>query len=80
MGALTAVLAAIELLVRATPVIVQAGSDLKPFALALYQKLSGGQELTDTQRAVLLDAIDALYARLEQPLPPAQLGDPDYKS
>lgn len=78
MSILTTVLTVIEMLVKAAPVVIQAGADLKPFAIALYQQLSGGQ-LTEAQRVDLEAKVDALFARLEEPLPPAQPGDPDYK-
>lgn len=77
MGTLTTVLTVIEALMKFTPVIVQAGADIKPFAVALYQQLSG-QTITAAQRAELEAGVDALFARLEVPLPPAQPGDPDY--
>jgi len=77
MDVLTIVLTAIETLVKFEPTIVQAGADLKPYAAALYQQLTG-QAITDDQRASLEAGVDALFARLEVPLPPAQPGDPDY--
>lgn len=69
MDVLATVIAAVETLIKLEPVIVQAGTNLKPYAVALYQKLSG-QDITDEQRTALETALDALYADFEQPLPP----------
>lgn len=72
------VLTAVSTAVKVWPTLVQAKNDLEPFAHALYQELTG-QVPTDDQRTVIRAGIEALFARLETPLPPAQPGDPDYK-
>ena len=79
MDILSTVLAVIDTLIKFEPVIVQTGTDLKPFAVALYQKLTG-QDITDEQRTSLEAGVDALYAQFETPLPAAQSGDPDYNA
>lgn len=78
MDILQTVLTAVEVLTKFQPLIVQAGADLKPYAVALYQKFTG-TDLTDEQRAALEAGVDALYARAMEPLPAAQPGDPDYQ-
>lgn len=74
---ITIVLSAVDTLAKLYPQLKQTGTDLMPFAEALYEKLTG-QTVTDDQRTVMLAGIQALFDRLEQPLPPAQPGDPDY--
>ena len=76
--ALTTVLTVLEVLAKLTPTIIQVGTDLKPFAIALYEKVNG-HLITPEQSAELEAMTDALYARLQEPLPPAQPGDPDYE-
>ncbi len=76
---LTVVLTSVSTLVKIMPQLIQAGTDLKPFAEALYAELTGSA-ITDDQRAAINAGIDALFARLETPLPAAQPGDPDYKA
>lgn len=71
------VLSAVETLIKVAPQVVQTIKDLKPYAVALYHELAG-QPPTSDQRATLEAGVDALFARLETPLPPAQPGDPDY--
>lgn len=71
------VLSAVETLVKVEPQIMQTITDLKPYAHALYLEWTG-QQPTDDQRATMSAGIDALFARLEAPLPAAQPGDPDY--
>lgn len=72
------VLTAIDTFMKVEPQIAQTVTDFAPYATALYQQLAG-QAPTDDQRAVMRAGIEALFARLETPLPPAQPGDPDYK-
>lgn len=71
------VLTAVSTLVKVAPQVVQTVTDLKPYAQALYQELTGQQPTTD-QVATMNAGIDALFARLETPLPAPQIGDPDY--
>ena len=71
------VLGAVETFIKVEPQIAKTISDLRPFAEALYQKFTG-QAATAGQQQQISDGIDALFARLEAPLPPAQPGDPDY--
>lgn len=76
---LSIVLTALDTLVKVAPQVVQTVGDLKPYAEQLYRNLTG-QEATDEQRAAMAAGIEALFARMETPLPPAQPGDPDYKA
>ena len=76
---LSTVLTAISTLIKVFPTIQQTASDLKVFGEALATELTGGS-LTEDQRAAISAGIDALFARLEEPLPPAQPGDPDYQA
>lgn len=71
------ILSLVETLTKFVPVVVQAGTDLKPYAVALYNQING-KEATPDQRAALEAGVDAMFARLMEPLPPAQEGDPDY--
>ena len=77
MNVLLTVLTVVETLTRLAPQFVTTWQDLKPFAQSLYEQFKGSpptaDELTDLETQ-----IDALAARLQEPLPPAQLGDPDY--
>ncbi len=77
MPILTTVLDVIDLLMKASPVIIKVGSDLRPFAESLYKQFKG-QELTDDERSALQAAVDAKYANFMRPQSPAQPGDPDY--
>lgn len=74
---ISVVLTAVNTFIKVEPQLAQTVGDLKPYALALYQELTG-QAPTDDQRAAISAGIDALFARLEAPLPAAQPGDPDY--
>lgn len=68
----------LTLLIQSAPTIIQAGIDLKPFALALYEHFQGTPP-TDADRIAIEAEVDALAARLQEPLDPPQVGDPDYK-
>ena len=71
------VLTAIDTLTKIYPQLKQTGTDLMPFGEALYNKLTG-QAISDDQRTAMQAGIQALFDRLEAPLPAAQPGDPDY--
>ena len=77
MGALSSVLLVVETLTKLAPQFVATWNDLKPFAATLYAQFKGA-EVTDAELAELEAKIDELAARLQDPLPAAQLGDPDY--
>jgi hypothetical protein len=71
------VLTVIDLLAKYAPAFIKAWQDAKPFAAALFSQLEGRQPTVDEM--VTLEAqIDNLHARMQQPLDPAQPGDPDY--
>lgn len=72
------VLGAVNTFIKVEPQLAQTITDFKPFAMALYQQWTG-QDPTAGQRATIAAGVDALFARLETPLPAAQPGDPDYK-
>lgn len=74
---LATVLAVLELTAKFLPVVIQTGTDLKPFAEGLFKQFKGG-ELTDDERTELRAAVDAQYAKAMEPLPPPQPGDPDF--
>lgn len=75
---LKTVLIVLDLLAKATPVLVKVGTDLKPFAESLYKQLKGG-ELSEAERTELQAAVDAQFERFMRQQSPAQPGDPDYK-
>lgn len=77
MGALETVVTVIETLSKLAPQFVATWNDLKPFANSLYAQFKGEQP-TEQELLDLEAKIDALAARLQEPLPPAQPGDPDY--
>lgn len=77
MDAATLVLTAVQTLAKLAPQFVATWNDLQPFANALYQQFKGSAP-TDAEQADLEAKIDALAARLQQSLPDAQPGDPDY--
>jgi hypothetical protein len=68
----TAVVAAIEsvlqTIVALTPIVIQAGKDLTPFAEAIYGLMSG-TNVTAVQLATLQAQVQALSDRLQVPLP-----------
>lgn len=78
METVATVLAVIGALAKLEPVFVSTWNNLKPFGELLFKQFSGGDEPTDEERAELDAGIDTLAARLQEPLPPAQPGDPDY--
>ena len=77
MGALSSVLLVVETLTKLAPQFVATWNDLKQFDYTLYAQFKGA-EVTDAELAELEAKIDELAARLQEPLPAAQLGDPDY--
>lgn len=77
MPILATVLTVLDLLIKASPTIIQVGANLKPFAESLYKQFKGG-ELTDAERAELEAAVDAQYEQFMRPQSPPQPGDPDY--
>lgn len=77
MDILATVLTVVETLTKLAPTFVSTWTDLKPFATTLYTQFKGSAPTADELTA-LEAQIDALAARLQIPLPPAQPGDPDY--
>lgn len=63
---------------KAAPIVFQSIEDAKPFAMDLWARITG-KPPTTTDEAALDAMLAALTARIEVPLSPAQLGDPDYK-
>ena len=74
---LSMVLSAVQTFIKVEPQLAQTVNDLKPFAVALYQEWTG-QAPTAAQETLIVSSIDAMFGRLETPLPPAQPGDPDF--
>lgn len=70
MDVLQTVLTTIDLLSKWAPVIEKGISDLMPFAESLYNKLSGGKAMTDAERQVLRDKLEALHNEFQSPMPP----------
>ena len=79
MGALSTVLTVVETLTKLAPTFVATWNDLKPFAQSLYTQFNDGVAPTDAQLTELEAQLDALAARLQEPLPAAQPGDPDFQ-
>ncbi len=77
LGIANAVLAAIQMGVKAAPIVIQTVSDAKTFAETLWKSITGTAP-TEADSATIDALIISLTARLEAPLPPAQPGDPDY--
>lgn len=74
---IAAILAIISTLVKFAPTAIEGVSALKQFGEVLFQEFNG-RALTDPERTLLYAGVDAQYAKLQTPLPPAQKGDPDY--
>ena len=69
--ALATVLTVIKTLAEVEPILVQGVNDLKPFAVALYEKLTG-QTISDADLTALEAQVDALSAELQAPMPPVE--------
>ena len=74
----TAVLEAIQSANKYAPIVIDGISNAKPFAMELYRKITG-QEPDANAEAIIDAKLAELSARLAEPLPPAQPGDPDFK-
>ncbi len=72
-----AVLAAIQLAQKAAPIVIDGVENVKTFAEDLWQSVTGTAP-TAADSAVIDALLASLTARLEEPLPPAQPGDPDF--
>lgn len=66
--AIATVLTVIRTASEVAPVIIEGISDLKAFAVALYQKFTG-EDISADDLANLEAQIDALHAELQEPLP-----------
>lgn len=73
-----AVLEALRVASEAAPIVIKGIEDAKPFAVNLWKSLTG-QEPSPADEAAIDAMLASLTDRLEEPLPPAQPGDPDYK-
>lgn len=69
---------AINIATAVAPVAFQAIENIKSFATQFAASLKG-DTITPDEQAQIETMVDALYAKLQEPLPPAQPGDPDYK-
>lgn len=72
------VLTVLQTAAGAAPIVLRGIVDARPFALDLWKKLTG-QEASPADEMAIDAALADLTRRLEEPLPPAQPGDPDYK-
>jgi len=70
---------AVSIATKVFPVVETTVANVKVFATQLFQSLNGGTAATADQTAQIEAMVDSLFAQLEEPLPPAQPGDPDYK-
>ena len=66
-------------LIEAAPTVIKTVDDVTPFAKRLIS-VAKGDTVTPEQQAELEAMVDKLYAESQEPLPPAQPGDPDYKA
>jgi hypothetical protein len=64
-------------LIEAAPTVIKTIDDVTPLATRLIA-VAKGQKVTAEQQAEIETLVDALYAESQEPLPPAQPGDPDY--
>lgn len=69
MTALSTVLTVVNTLAKLEPTFVAAWNNVKPFGVALYEKLTG-QTISDADLVTLEAQLDALSAQLQEPLPP----------
>lgn len=77
-GALDITMMVLGMLNRYAPLVLNTIEDVKPFATAVYGEIKGSAP-TEQEQAELEASIDRLYARSQEPLPPPQIGDPDYR-
>lgn len=68
MDVLGTVITAISLLAKWEPIITSGIKDLEPFAMSLYNKLSGGKEPTVEERKAITDKLDELHYEFQAPL------------
>lgn len=71
LAAIGLVTSAVEVAMKVYPVIVQGVENLKPFAVALYEKYTG-EPITPEQRNELEAKIDDLHLQFQQPIPPEE--------
>lgn len=57
------------IVVKGVPVVIQGAKDLKVFAEAFIQKLTGNP-ITEDQRTELEAKLDDLHAQFQKPIPP----------
>lgn len=67
--ALGLVTTAVQLFMKIEPVAAQAITNFKPFAVALYEKITG-KPIGDEERQTLEDNIDEMHKSFQQPIPP----------
>lgn len=69
MDILGTVLTTVELLSKWGPVVAQGVTDLEPFAVSLYNKLSGGKAPTEAEREAIRAKLTSLHEEFQQPMP-----------
>ena len=70
MDILATVLTTVELLSKWGPVVAQGISDLEPFAMSLYERLSSGKQPTEEERILIKDKLKQLHDEFQSPMPP----------
>lgn len=63
------VVTVIKTAIEVAPSVAKAIGDMKPYAVALFQKFTGNKP-TDEQRKMLEDQIDEMHNRFQRPIPP----------
>ncbi len=68
---------AVDLAAKTAPIVIRTAEDAKPLVMDLWQRLTGqpASAITEAEIDKLLTELDN---RLNNPLPPAKPGDPDY--
>ena len=66
--AISLVTTVVETFIKVEPVIASTITDQKPFATALFERLTG-QQISDSDRLTIETSIDALHAEFQQPIP-----------
>lgn len=67
--ALGLVSTAIQLFMKLEPVAAQAITNFKPYAIALYEKITG-KPIGTEERQALEDSIDEMHNSFQRPIPP----------
>lgn len=66
---ISAIVGAIQTFREIEPVLAEGWNSVRPFAIALYQRLSG-HDITEDELTALEASLDALHVDFQTPLPP----------